>query len=156
MTGLAAGVRRELSMFSTPVREVMDSKKLLLAGPQTTARAAAETMAARGAGAVLVVEGAQLVGIFTERDVVFRVVARGLDPETTPIGQVMTASPKTIEPDKAFGLAMVVMHENGFRHLPVVEGGVPIGIVSSRSALDPDLEEFVSEERRRKHLQEQR
>jgi predicted transcriptional regulator len=49
---------------------------------------------------------------------------------------------------------MLVMHEHGFRHLPVVDHGVPIGIVSSRSALDPDLEEFVSEERRRKHLQE--
>ena len=48
---------------------------------------------------------------------------------------------------------MVLMHENGFRHLPVVH---PIGIVSSRSALDPDLEEFVSEERRREHLQHQR
>ena len=47
------------------------------------------------------------------------------------------------------------MHENGFRHLPVVEKGMPIGVVSSRSALDPDLEEFVSEERRRKRLLEQ-
>jgi predicted transcriptional regulator len=50
---------------------------------------------------------------------------------------------------------MAVMHENGFRHLPVVDKGVPIGVVSSRSALDPELEEFVSEERRRKRLLEQ-
>ena len=47
------------------------------------------------------------------------------------------------------------MHENGFRHLPVVDNDIPIGVVSSRSALDPDLEEFVSEERRRKRLLEQ-
>jgi len=47
-------------------------------------------------------------------------------------------------------------HENKFRHLPVVDNDVPVGIVSSRSALDPDLEEFVFEERRRKHLQEMR
>ena len=143
-------------MFSTPVNEIMESRKLLLAEPQTSVRAAAESMANCGVGAVLVVEGTRLLGIFTERDVVFRVVARGLDSATTVIGEVMTANPTTIAPDKSFGLAMLMMHENGFRHLPVVEKGLPVGIVSSRSALDPDLEEFVSEERRRKHLQETR
>jgi CBS domain-containing protein len=141
-------------MLSTPVKEVMESRKLLVAAPDTTVRAAAEQMATRGVGAVLVVDGQQLLGIFTERDVVFRVVARGLDTGNTRIDEVMTPQPKTIEPDKPFGRAMLVMHEHGFRHLPVVDRGVPIGIVSSRSALDPDLEEFVSEERRRKHLQE--
>lgn len=141
-------------MLSTPVKEVMESRKLLLAAPDTTVRAVAEQMATRGVGAVLVVEGQQLLGIFTERDVVFRVVARGLDAATTRIDKVMTPQPTTIEPDKPFGRAMLVMHDHGFRHLPVVDHGVPIGIVSSRSALDPDLEEFVSEERRRKHLQE--
>lgn len=141
-------------MFSTPVKEIMESRKLLLAAPDTTVHAAAELMATRGVGAVLVVENQQLLGIFTERDVVFRVVARGLDTGATRVDAVMTPRPKTIEPDKPFGRAMLVMHEHGFRHLPVVDHGVPIGIVSSRSALDPDLEEFVSEERRRKHLQE--
>jgi CBS domain-containing protein len=143
-------------MFSTPVSEIMDSRKLLLAGPQTTVGEAAKSMAARGVGAILVVEGDRLLGIFTERDIVFRVVACGRDSAATPIGEVMTGNPKTIAPDKSFGLAMLLMHENGFRHLPVVEQDVPIGIVSSRSALDPDLEEFVSEERRRKHLEELR
>ncbi len=143
-------------MFSTPVKELMKSRKLLLAPPHTTVREAAKLMAARRVGAVLVVEDERLLGIFTERDVVFRVVARGLDSASTRIGDVMTANPKTIAPDKSFGVAMVLMHENGFRHLPVVENDVPIGIISSRSALDPDLEEFVAEERRRKHLQELR
>jgi CBS domain-containing protein len=143
-------------MFSTPVSEIMDSRKLLLAGPQTTVREAAKSMAARSVGALLVVEADRLLGIFTERDVVFRVVACGLDSAATPISEVMTRNPKTIAPDKSFGLAMLLMYENGFRHLPVVEKDVPIGIVSSRSALDPELEEFVSEERRRKHLEELR
>ena len=143
-------------MFSTPVREIMDARKLLLAAPRTTVREAARSMARRAVGAVLVVDDERLLGIFTERDVVFRVVARGLDPAKLTIAEVMTADPKTIAPDKTFGIAMVLMHENGFRHLPVVENGHPIGIVSSRSALDPDLEEFVAEERRREHLQHQR
>jgi CBS domain-containing protein len=143
-------------MFSTPVREIMDKRKLLLAEPTMTVRKAAEAMAKRGVGAALVVDDGRLVGIFTERDIVFRVVAPGLDTAKTAVSDVMTREPKSIAPDKTYGVAMLLMHENRFRHLPVVENDVPIGIVSSRSALDPDLEEFVFEERRRKHLQETR
>jgi CBS domain-containing protein len=142
-------------MFSTPVRHLIEPRKLLVAAPETTVREAAELMASRAVGAVLVVQRDELLGIFTERDVVFRVVARGLDPDVTRLSEVMTREPKTIAPEKAFGVAMAVMHENGFRHLPVVDKGVPIGVVSSRSALDPELEEFVAEERRRKHILEQ-
>ena len=54
--------------------------------------------------------------------------------------------------DKSFGYALLVMHNNGFRHLPVVENGKTVGIVSARNALDPDLEEFVSESRRREQI----
>jgi CBS domain-containing protein len=142
-------------MFSTPVRHLIEPRKLLVAAPESTVREAAELMASRAVGAVLVVERDELLGIFTERDVVFRVVARGLDPDVTRLSEVMTREPKTIAPEKAFGVAMAVMHENGFRHLPVIDKGVPIGVVSSRSALDPELEEFVAEERRRKHILEQ-
>jgi CBS domain-containing protein len=143
------------AMFSTPVRHLIEPRKLLVAAPDTTVREAAELMASRAVGAVLVVERDELLGIFTERDVVFRVVARGLDPDVTRLTEVMTREPKTIAPEKAFGVAMAVMHEHGFRHLPVIDKGVPIGVVSSRSALDPELEEFVAEERRRKHILEQ-
>ena len=142
-------------MFSTPVRHLIEPRKLLVAAPESTVREAAELMASRAVGAVLVVERDALLGIFTERDVVFRVVARGLDHDVTRLSEVMTREPKTIAPEKAFGVAMAVMHENGFRHLPVIDKGVPIGVVSSRSALDPELEEFVAEERRRKHILEQ-
>ena len=142
-------------MFSTPVRQLIEPRKLLIASPEATVREATELMSSRAVGAVLVVEHDRLQGIFTERDVVFRVVACGLDPDATRLATVMTREPKTIAPDKAFGVAMALMHEHGFRHLPVVDNGVPIGIVSSRSALDPELEEFISEERRRKHIMEQ-
>lgn len=109
---------------------------------------------ARGrVGAVVVVEDDHLVGIFSERDAVFRVVARGLEPTTTPLAQVMTPAPVTIEPERSFGHAMAVMHQHRCRHLPVVENGRPIGIVSARNALDPELEDFVCEERRRRHFQ---
>jgi CBS domain-containing protein len=134
----------------------MEQRKLLVAPPETTVLQASQMMAKKRVGAVLVVEQERLTGIFTERDAVFRVIARKLDPATTVLSAVMTPEPKTITPDKSFGYAMLLMHENQCRHLPVVENGKPVGVVSSRNALDPDLEEFVAEERRRKHIQETR
>ena len=142
-------------MFSQPVRSIMERRKFVTAPPTTTVRQASDLMARKQVGAVLVVEQERLLGIFSERDAVFRVIARGLDPATTTLSQVMTPEPKTIKPNNTFGYAMTLMHENGFRHLPVVDDGKPVGIVSARSALDPDLEEFVCEERRRKRFKEE-
>jgi CBS domain-containing protein len=139
-------------MFSQRVGSVMERRKVLTAPPETTVSRAAGLMAEWKVGAVMVVEGTRLVGIFTERDVVFRVVAKGRDPAQTLLSEVMTPDPKTIDPAKSFGYALLLMHENGFRHMPVVEDGKPVGMVSARNALDPDLEEFVSESQRRKHI----
>ena len=139
-------------MFDRLVGEVMQRSKFLKAAPTTLVSNAARMMAAKNVGAIMVVAGGQLVGIFTERDVVFRVVAPGLDATVTRLSEVMTRAPSTIAPDKPFGHALVVMQEKGFRHLPVVRDGKPVGIVSSRSAMDPQLEEFVFEENRRKHF----
>jgi len=138
-------------MFDQPIRSIMERKKFLTAPPETTVSAAARLMAHKNVGAVLVVENERLVGIFSERDVVFRVIAKGLEAKTTTLTEVMTAAPKTLEPGKTYGHALLLMQENGFRHVPVVENGRPIGIVSSRNAMDPELEEFVFEERRREH-----
>ena len=139
-------------MFDQRIRYVMERKKILTAPPQTSVRDAARLMARKKVGAVMVVEDKRLVGIFTERDAVFRVVARGRDAQATLLAEVMTPAPHTMTPDELFGHALIVMHENGFRHMPIVENGEPVGIVSSRKALDPDLEEFISESQRRKHL----
>ena len=142
-------------MLSQPVRSIIGQHGFVSVPPSTPVRQAAELMAEGHIGAVVVVEDDHLVGIFSERDAVFRVIARGLDPAATKLSQVMTPEPKTIKPNNTFGYAMTLMHENGFRHLPVVDNGKPIGIVSARSALDPDLEEFVCEERRRKSFKEE-
>ena len=139
-------------MFSQRIRHVMERKKILTAPPATTVSQAAKLMAKKNVGAVMVVEEERLIGIFTERDAVFRVMAQGLDAKTTILADVMTRAPKTVDPDKSFGFALLMMHENGFRHVPVIEDGKPIGIVSARNALDPDMEEFVSEAQRRKHI----
>lgn len=138
-------------MFDLPIRNVMERKKFITAAPDKTVSQAARLMATKDAGAVLVVENSQLIGIFTERDVVFRVIAAGLDPKATLLREVMTADPKTLGPTQSYGHALVIMQENGFRHVPVVEAGQAIGIISSRNAMDPDLEEFVADQRRREH-----
>ena len=142
-------------MYSYRIKEVMESRKFLKAPADISVGKAARLMARKHVGALVVVDGDALVGIITERDVLFRVVAQRLDAEATLVRDVMTANPKSVGPKDSFGQALVLMREGGFRHLPVVEGGVAIGIVSNRSALDPDLEEFRVEELRRKHLVQQ-
>ncbi|MEI6600208.1 MAG: CBS domain-containing protein [Comamonadaceae bacterium] len=141
-------------MFSQSIRNVIEPKRFLTATADETVSNACRLMQTRNVGAVLVISGNRLIGIFTERDAVFRVIVPGLDPGKTPLRDVMTAQPLTIGPEKTYGHAMLLMHENGFRHLPVIENGGLIGIVSSRNAMDPALEEFVWEERRREHYRQ--
>ena len=103
---------------------------------------AAILMKEKGKGALLVVEASRLSGIFTERDALFRVIAAGRDPATTLLADVMTPQPQTIHPDEPFVKALRVMHKRGFRHLPVVEHGRPLGVVPALDALDDDLYEL--------------
>jgi CBS domain-containing protein len=105
-------------------------------------------MKAEGKGAVMVVEGSRLIGIFTERDALFRVIAARRDPTTTPVGAVMTRDPQAIHPDRPFVEALRMMHEGRYRHMPVVEDGRPLGMVSSRDALAPELHQL------REHLEQ--
>ena len=137
------------------------SLRSIVAGqpPTTTAKTttvfeAALLMKERSKGALLILDGSKLVGIFTERDALFRVLAEGQDPKTTAIGRVMTEHPQSIAPDKPFGHALLMMYENGYRHVPVVENGKPIGMVSARDALGPELQQFQSELERREHIKE--
>ena len=139
-------------MLDAAVRSVIDPHKLVQAPPSASVQEAAASMKERGVGAVLVIDEGRLVGIFTERDVVYRVVAAGRDPAATRLAEVMTADPKTVAPEETFGYALLLMHEQGFRHAPVVKDGAVVGIVSARQALDPDLEEFSVEAYRRDKL----
>ncbi len=138
-------------MFDQTIKSIMERKKFLVAPPETSVSDAAKMMAHKNVGAVMVVKNERLVGIFSERDAVFRVMAKGLDAKATSLAEVMTVEPKTLDSGKSYGHALLLMHENGFRHVPIVENGQPVGIISSRNAMDPDLEEFVSEARRREH-----
>ncbi len=130
------------------VPDLVSNQTLASLPPSATVRDAAKIMTERHIGAVLVAVDGRLQGIFTERDVLARVVAAGLDPDDTALGGVMTPNPDTVAPnDKALN-ALRRMNERGYRHLPVVDGGRMIGMVSIRdlyaaanSELAEDLEQ---------------
>ncbi|MBP8134345.1 MAG: CBS domain-containing protein, partial [Zoogloea sp.] len=95
-----------------------------------------------------------LTGLFTERDVLNRVVAKGLDPDKTPLSAVMTEKQLTATADKPLSHALHMMFEGGFRHVPVVENGKPVGMVSARNALGLEICQFEKELKERDHIAE--
>jgi IMP dehydrogenase len=100
-----------------------------------TVRHAADIMNERNIGAVLVLDGEQLAGIFTERDVLRRVVASGRDPEATPVRAVMSAPVITCHPDLSIDAAAALMTSRGVRHLPVRDASGLKAMVSIRDLL---------------------
>jgi CBS domain-containing protein len=136
------------------VHSIIEHQNLLTASPETTVSEAAGLMKRNQVGAIIVVERGRLAGIFTERDALFRVLAEGRDPQATRLADVMTRDPQTIAPDKPLGHALHMMYEGRFRHVPVVENEKPVGIVSARDALGPELLEFEAELVKREHIRE--
>ena len=132
-------------MTERKVGQIIEGQEPLTAPANTTVREAARLMKERNVGALMVVADEKLVGVFTERDGLFRVLAGGLNSDTTRLSDVMTANPQTIGPEAGFTTALQMMHDGRYRHLPVVEKGRLLGIVSVRDALGPELEAFVYE-----------
>ena len=110
--------------------EIIRDQKPLTLPPAATVSQACAAMYARKVGAVLVVDGEHhLLGIFTGRDAV-RLLAEGADAKKTPVEAVMTKNPTTLGPKASAMEALLLLNDAGFRHLPVVEGGRVVGIVS--------------------------
>lgn len=142
-------------MPNRTLRQVITGQTLVTARRDTSVRAAAVAMAEQSVGAILVVDDSgRLIGLFTERDALNRVVARGLAPEQTPLAAVMTDKLQTATPDKTLGHALHLMFEGGFRHVPVVEDGRPVGMVSARNALGLEILQFEKELKERDHIAE--
>lgn len=134
------------------ISSILTDRVLITAHKEMTVRAASCLMAEKKIGALLVIDNQAIAGIFTERDALNKVLAASLDPDTTPLSQVMVANPQTIRADKPLAFALYMMAEGGFRHVPVVDAsGLPIGMVSARDALGQDMVEL---ERDMKHLEE--
>jgi CBS domain-containing protein len=104
-------------------------------------RAAARLMADRKIGAVPVLDGERLVGIFSERDVLTRVVAAGCDPDATPVGDVMSSELVVVDPAESYEACLSRMREAHVRHVIVLDQGRLAGIVSLRDLLAVDIHE---------------
>jgi CBS domain-containing protein len=127
------------------IPDVVKEQELTLLSERTTVREAVEVMAQRHIGAVMIANNDRLIGIFTERDLLKRVVARGLDPARVVLGEVMTRSPDTLAPDDEVHNALDLMSRRGYRHLPVVDEGRVVGMVSVRDLYAAVLHEMEDE-----------
>ena len=118
--------------MNAPITAILDRKgrNVFSVSPTMTVSEAVAEMNGHRVGSVLVLDAGGLVGIFTERDVLRRVVGAGVDPKRTLVSDVMTASVITISPDASVEETMVLFTEKRCRHLPVLDNGKLVGTIS--------------------------
>lgn len=136
------------------LKDFVVNRPALVLGPDVDVCSAAKAMQESKKGAVLVSDGKKLFGIFTERDLVNRVVAPGKVPSETRLREVMTTELVVVHPEDHHHAALSVMVHHQVRHLPVVEGDRVVGMVSRRQlmALDNALMEAAFERREASRL----
>ncbi len=128
------------------IPDIVDNQTLHTLSKSSTALEAANLMATNRISAILVTESDKLVGIVTERDLTAKVLAGKLNPESAALADIMTANPDVLDPSDSPISALELMRLRGYRHLPVVEDGSPVGIVSIRdlyAAAKDQLEEDI-------------
>ena len=123
------------------IRELIRDREVYFVDPGRTVLDTVRYMVARNIGAVAVVQNDNLIGIFTERDLMKRVVGQGLDASTTMVRHVMTRDPKTVSPNDRIVDCTRLMRDNNFRHLPVCDGTNVKGLISLRDLILHDLAE---------------
>jgi len=127
------------------IRDLISNRTIHYIQPNQTVFEAASYMVDRNVGAVPVLDDTKLVGIFSERDIMRRVVTEGRDPLTTRIAEVMSTEVHTVAPSASSEEAMCVMQTHSVRHLPVCEGRTLVGFLSLRDLLRCHLEEKSGE-----------
>ena len=123
------------------IADLVKARDVYFVEPERSVLDTAKYMAERNIGAVAVVRGDELIGIFSERDLMKRVVATGKDASTTTVQEVMTADPLVVSPHESVADCMRMMKENSFRHLPICDGRKVRGLLSLRDLLLHDLVE---------------
>lgn len=126
------------------VKHVLQKKGTVVytVSPDTSVYDALEVLESRNMGALVVVENERLIGIFTERDYARKVVLKGRSSKETLVRDIMTERPVFVTPDNTIDECMQIMTDNRIRHLPVLQNGKLIGIISIG-----DLVKFVIEEK---------
>jgi CBS domain-containing protein len=100
-------------------------------GPDVSVTECVRTMTSKKLGALIIMDGERLIGIFTERDAMNKMLAAGRDPLNTKVSEVMTKNPYSIPPTTTVGEAMAIVTNRRFRHLPIVENGKVLAVISS-------------------------
>lgn len=134
-------------MRATSVRQIIERERLVECSPGVSVKDAVARMCEHCCGSIVLKDDGRIVGIFTERDLMRRVVHAGLDPAETPVGAVMTPDPDTIDAEAPVMDAIRAMDECSYRYLPVIENGACVGVISTRHlpfseviAMAPELE----------------
>ena len=151
LTGIENGFPKadsERSRPCLPIYDLVKDRRVLSIEADRTVLEGARFMMENRIGALPVLRNGELVGIFSERDIMNRVVAFGRLPGTTRIAEVMTANPKSVSVDETMENCLYLMREFGFRHLPIVDGKELKGLVSSRDILLRYISQQEAEQRR--------
>lgn len=127
------------------LKDILQGRDLFSAGPDQTVAEVAARMAAWNVGAIPVIETGQLRGVFSERDLLKRVVVAGRDPQRTLVGDVMSTSITKAAEDTTAEEAMELMHRCGCRHLPVLRSTEVVGFVSMRDLMLDELDRKTEE-----------
>ncbi|HEV2116112.1 MAG TPA: CBS domain-containing protein [Terriglobales bacterium] len=129
------------------IYDLVKDQEMCVANASDNVMQVARAMVERNIGAVPVVREGKLAGVFSERDLMRRIVVEGRDPRTTTVGEVMTPEPLSVSRSDDLEHCLRLMREHGFRHLPVCEGEKLLGFVSLRDMLLRDLSEKDDEVR---------
>lgn len=129
------------------IYDLVRGNELFVATEEQNVTEVAQLMGHHNVGAVPVLRDGELVGVFSERDIMKRVVAAGLDPQRTRVGEVMSTDVHAVSPHETLQDCMVLMKRHGVRHLPIVEGDRLVGVVSLRDILLHEVTEMDGEVR---------
>lgn len=130
------------------LRDLVKDRKIYSIEAGSTVLEAARFMMEHSIGALPVLRNGELAGIFSERDIMNRVVAVGRNPAYTAVSEVMTPNPRAVNLDESIEECMFLMHEFGFRHLPIVDGKDLKGLVSLRDVVMHQAAELERQTRR--------
>lgn len=120
-------------MFIRSIRDIIANRPAPTIAPTDSIREAAHRLDRFNVGALVVLDGARVAGLLSERDIIRKCIGQDLSPETTTVAQAMTADPVTVQADEGLAEAIRHMEAGHFRHLPVLDGaGTCIGLLSIR------------------------
>lgn len=127
------------------VGDLVHGREVYAVQSDQTVFEAVEYMVEKGIGAVAVMEGGRMVGIFSERDLMKRVVIKKRDASALPLAQVMTTNLVIAKPEESYTAALAKMQSHNIRHLAIVDGEQLVGIISVRDLLSKDIKEKSAE-----------